>query len=157
MENNTNDLGIMRRLIAECWLSLCMTFAHSINEQVAKDVLIEATEHALEIYPKDSCLNWQVGYMMSLFPNLFIKSDISDDKYMEFEKRGVEMLRFAYMSNPDNLVFKKSYLSSFISSANDEEYKKVCTSIKEYMRDIFNGDTDIERYFKAVLSNGLIH
>lgn len=154
-KHSVNDLGIMRRLIGECWIVLCELYRYKLNKFIAKDVLIEVTEYALKMYPKDIVLNWQIGYMMSLFPDFFIKFDVSD-KYLEFEKKGIEMLRFAYMSEPNNLVFKKSYLGSFISSLKSEEYAEVCEDIKGFIKGLFNGDTEIERYFKEVLQNNFV-
>lgn len=146
---NKNDIGILRRLIAECWIDEayfqdCHTV---IDYDKAKNILREATEYALTVFPENAAICWQIGYMMELFPYLFTRDGEDERAAEEYAKN---LLRLAYEAEPTNAVYETSY--RWILSDEYEEHVKVRDKAYAFVsgKGYFNGNTAIEKYFKQV-------
>lgn len=146
---NKNDIGILRRLIAECWIDEAyFQDRHTvIDYNKARRTLREATEYALTVFPENAEICWQIGYMMELFPYLFTRDGEDERAAEEYAKN---LLRLAYEAEPTNAVYEASY--HWILSDEYEEHVKLRDKAFAFASSegYFNGDTAIEKYFKQV-------
>lgn len=141
------------RLIAECWIILSTSgreFVLSTESfKSIKEKLIDCTNYGLSNFRKESSFIWLCGYMMTLFPYLFY-DDSTDDLYSSVERMGCELLCRAKTLEPENYLYKVSYLG--IGEYNDE-YVITKQKLQKVLNEIFPDNTMIEEYFREVFSN----
>ena len=136
------------RLLSECWyvLSLwdCCINTEKLSSQAFQDTLIECMNFGLSNFgnaPRFLCV---AGYMASILPYLFYNSG-SGDLFVEWEQKGIEMLRKSSDLDPNDLVAKTLYLGT---SAHSSEYAEAEKCLSSQLSRLFPNETAIEMYFK---------
>jgi len=141
------------RLISECWIILSKSESEFVlsteSFKSIKEKLINCTNRGLNSFSKEPSFLWLCGYMMTLFPYLFY-DDSKDDLYSSVEKIGGELLCRAKTLEPENYLYKVSYLG--VGEFNDE-YVRTRKKLQKVLNDIFPDNTMIEEYFREVFSN----
>ena len=89
--------------------------------------------------------NCFVGYMMSLFPEVFCETD---NQYTCIEKNGKDMIKKAHNLEPDNPISKLFYLGSAKSYKEYEEYQ---VSMSKDVSLSFPSSMAIDEYFSDKL------
>ena len=140
------------RLISECWYILSEWDSYIDNKnlsyQAFQNTLIECTEFSMQNFKDNARFLCVAGYMISLFPYLFFVGN-ADVLYLEWEQKGIGMLRRAYELNPNDKVAEILSLGQTLALS---EYKKIKMSIQNELTTFFPGETVIERYFRDILS-----
>lgn len=141
--SNKDDVNLAIRLGSECWYVLT-EWEFIENTQLSYEVFIntlkEVSNYGLSRFKENDNFLWIFGYIISVSPFFFA----DDEEYEEFEKLGINMLKKAYMKNPENLIFKTLYLGT---TRRIEEYNLAFVEITNNVASLLQGDTAIERYF----------
>ena len=150
--NDKLDNGKLIRLLSECWYLLaewdCWVKGGEQSFKTFKNVLIECTEFGMKNFMNNPRFLCVAGYMITMFPYLFFWNG-TDRLYTEWEKKGAHMLRKAYELDPLDKVIEILNLGC---ASDLQEYNKAKKSIQPELEKIFPGDTEIEIYFKAIMS-----
>lgn len=150
---DVGNVNKLCRLIAECWIILSTSERESVlsaeSFKSIKGKLIDCTNYGLSTFEKESSLLWLCGYMMSLLPYLFYDNS-KGDLYLSVERKGGELLCRAKTLEPENCLYKVTYLG--IGKMTDE-YVETRQKLQKVLSDFFPGNTMIEEYFREVFSN----
>ena len=143
-KNNVNNI---LRLGTECWYILAFWERLNIfNQEKIKywKPLTEVKQYGEKFLCNNPTFLWIYGYMIKLFPYWF--ADIKDAINVG-EKIGKDMIIKAHILEPQNPI--SEMLS--INNENSKAYKIACKKSKELLDTMFDGQTEIEDYFKRVL------
>jgi hypothetical protein len=147
---------IALRLISECWLVLSQwdwgIDHHGLCYDVFKNNLLEVCWKSNQFFQQNDMYLTIVGYMISLFPELFSEDTACSDKdYCALEKTGNEMMEKGYNLNKQNLLASVLFWGS---KRNELHFYSECRKlIQPHLASLFPGETEIEKYFKDILSN----
>lgn len=142
---NPNDIKKLIRLGFFCWYVLVEEGPLKIQNadlNELESILKEVTQFGLENFTTNEDFLWAFGYMISMFPIHFDE----DDDY--WEEKGRTMLKEAHELQPDDLVYKYTYLGS-ISNTIDNE-KEEFQQLQEVMEERFQGNGLLSSYFKEI-------
>jgi len=84
--------------------------------------------------------------MASTLPYLFYNGG-SDDLFIEWEQKGIEMLRKSSDLDPNDLMAKTLYLGT---SAHSSEYAEAKKCLSSQLSSLFPNETAVEIYFKDI-------
>lgn len=127
-----------------CWFVLVEHFPLGIIDvelDELESVLREVTDHGLIHFASNEDFLWCFGYMIALFPYYF-------GDYEHWEKKGELMLKQAYEMQPNDPVYKYSYMCSLPNSR--DKYKAEFEQIQSVLEQRFPGDGVLSNYFKSV-------
>lgn len=150
-EVDSDDVAKLCRLFSECWYVLtewdCCINTGGLNQDEFRRTLIRVTTYGLARFSLDCRFLWMAGYMISLFPYLFFRGN-SDAPFLEWEKKGREMMALAVDICPGDLIVRTVYLGS---GKGSRAYVRAKRQLRSVLSDIFPGNTAIEEYFRDVL------
>lgn len=151
-----NNIDIMLRLASECWYIMSnwnfLDLDNSdLNFDNVQNILIETYNY----FSKNRTTNSKglaiFGYMVSLFPNYFYTDCDNNGKiFLQYENDGKEMLKQAYMNEPNNKLFKALYLG--ITNNSNKLTEDAKQNLKDTIQHLFPKNTEVEEYFKEVLT-----
>ncbi len=141
------------RCLSECWYLLSEGKFLDVDyddkfESIIKTRLLETYNYASVYFSENDKVLAVIGYMMSLFPNHFYRDDMPDETYLEYEKLGKEMLRYAAEINKEDKLIQVLYLGAI--NDNEKSLKVAKKNLSKIIDIYFSDKTEIERYFKEV-------
>ena len=151
-----NNIDIMLRLASECWYIMSnWHFLNLDNSELDFDniqnILIETYNYFSKNHTNNNKCLAMFGYMISLFPNYFYKDyDKNGRIFLQFQNQGKDMLQLAYTNEPENKLYKALYLGTYNNSSKLIEDTK--QELNDILQHLFPNNTEIEEYFKEVLS-----
>ena len=151
-DKNKNDSDMLIRLISECWYVLsfwdCSICKEGLSFQMFKNTLIECTEFGINNFTDNSRFLCITGYMISILPHLFYFNN-DNDLFIEWEQKGIEMLRKSHELDPDDHV---AQILNFNITSEIIEQNKVKDLLLPELLGLFPNNTAIEKYFIDILS-----
>lgn len=154
---NKDNFDVMLRLATECWYILSNWDFLDLDKsdlefENVQFLLIETYNHFRK-YCKDYNKGLAIfGYMISLFPNYFyMDKDCDERMFLIYEKIGKDMLKLAYINEQSNKLYKTLYMGS----ENSKKYEKAKRDIRVNLKELFPKNSEVEQYFKEVLSSEL--
>ncbi|KUP24602.1 hypothetical protein [Paenibacillus sp. DMB5] len=139
------DVKATIRLGFFCWYLLVedgpLELGIDIDFNGLESFLHQVTAFGLANFMDKEDFLWCFGYIITLFPYFF-------GEYELWEEKGKELLKEAHKLDPDEPVYKYSYLWSLPISRdkNDGEFEEVRAVLEER----FQGEGVLSRYFKSV-------
>lgn len=128
------------------------TMVESPNEKFSMAIdlhqkFADELAHGLEKFRENTEFNFIVGYALCFIPG----------NYEGFEalcRQGVEMLKKAHASVPENPMYTIAYLGAIIQPSEElkKQYTKACIASKEIVQETFSGKGLLNNYFKVALS-----
>lgn len=150
ISSNPKDKSILCRLAAQNWYVLsfwhCCMPKEYLERSFFEKNLEDAFTMAMQNWSDDSDILWLFGYFMCI--NQVDFSFISTD-VREVENKGCELIRKAYLNNPQNPLAEILYLSEF---DNKQEYNKAKKKIKKNIEEYFSGQSEIDQYFVEIFT-----
>jgi hypothetical protein len=98
----------------------------------------------LEKFRHDPDAFFILGYTINLFPDYF-------GDYLEWEEKGIRMMKTAASLSPENKIFKMVKLGLEKGSQTNLQYKKACGDAAEKVKDVYQGSGLLNSYFREVL------
>lgn len=150
-----NNIDIMLRLASECWYIMSnWNFLDLDNSDLdfdnVQNILIATYNYFSKICTNNSKGLAIFGYMISLFPNYFYTDYDKNGKiFLQYENQGKNMLKLAYTNEPENKLYKALYLGTINGLDKFTDVKKDLNNI---IHQLFPQNTEIEEYFKEVLT-----
>lgn len=151
-----NNIEIMLRLATECWYMMSNwdffdLEGSGLEFNRIQAILIDTYDHFTGAHINSNKCFSIFGYMMSLFPNYFYDgNDKTGKMFLEYEDQGKDMLKLAYRNEPENMLYKALYLGATSKSSKLIENTK--KELKYILPNLFPNNTEIEKYFREVLS-----
>lgn len=139
------DVKATIHLVFFCWYLLVEDGPLGLDADIdfngLESLLHQVTAVGLANFMDKEDFLWNFGYIITLFPYYF-------GEYELWEEKGEELLKKAHMRNPDEPVYKYSYLWSLPISRdkNDDEFEELRAVLEEQ----FQGEGVLSRYFKSV-------
>lgn len=130
-----------------CWYVLTEEVSiedNYLNFEDLETVLRQVTNFGLTNFMKHEEFLWCFGYMISLFPYYFGDDDL-------WSERGNSMLKSAYELNPNEQVYKYTYLASY-STPEEKSLEAEFQKLQCVLEDRFQGVGILSEYFKSVWS-----
>lgn len=150
LKSNPDDLKGFIRLGFLCWYIQVYWGILPDGDLTDKDykecesLLRELTDFGLRKYRSHPDFLWTFGYMISLFPEVFV--DSHDE---ETEMKGIEMLREAQTRRPEDPIIK------LVVSGSRESEVKGSSELNEQVKHLlpvrFKGTGEMQQYFRDVL------
>lgn len=144
---NPYESQVAIRLGFFCWYVLTEEVSlegNYINFEELETVLRQVTNFGLSNFMKNEEFLWCFGYMISLFPYYF-------GEYELWLEKGNSMLRSAYELNPNEQVYKYTYLASY-STLEGKSLETEFQKLQCVLEDRFQGVGVLSEYFKSVWS-----
>ena len=137
---NKGNTDVLLRLATECWYVmsnwefLCLDNS-DLEFQDVQNTLIETYNY----------------FMISLFPNYFYTDKDNEGKlFLEYENIGKGMLKSAYENEPKNILYKTLYLGT--TNCTNKTIDDAKHELNKIIQNLFPQNTEIEEYFKEVLT-----
>jgi hypothetical protein len=150
-EADSDDVAKLCRVFSECWYVLvewdCCIDTDGLDPDEFKRTLIRVTTCGMARFGRDYRFLWLAGYMISLFPYLFFGGN-SDALFLEWEKKGRDMMSLATDIRPGDAIARAVYLGSGKAS---RAYARAKSQPRPVLSHTFPGNTAIEEYFRDVL------
>ncbi|MFK8795852.1 hypothetical protein [Planococcus plakortidis] len=143
-QENPNDLKVNIRLAFFCWYLVVEEGPLGIKSMDLDElttILIQVTNFGLTNFEDHEEFLWIFGWMISLFPYYF-------GDYEEWEEKGKSMLKRAHELNPEDPVYRYSYIGSLASS--EVELKNGYQPLEVVLEDRFQGKGVLSEYFKDI-------
>ncbi len=157
--NDKDNLGLLMRLATQCWYVCsewgCLFYNIGLKYEDFKNNLIETADFGFKHFNDNCIFLCLFGLMITLSPDLFYKErdpfdkKYSDALYIEWENKGIEMQKQAYLICPEDPVIKIFY---FLAINNTRAYTKAKKELPENALQIFPGKSELEVYFKHILT-----
>ena len=150
-QNNQKDGELLVRLAFECWHILSESFRLELSAadaEKAKEILIEVKDKIMESKIKNSYVLSHVGYMITMFPDLFYEGE-ADELYKKHQIIGSKMLKGAVKISPEDKIAQLFMLGN---NNKEKAYNTLKKELKPQIAIIYNGNDTFCTYFKEVLS-----
>ena len=119
-----------------------------IDKNLLYEKLKELKNYGFEKFENQKYFNAIFGYMIKVMPYLFI-DDGTAVSYDEWQKKGEEMIRKAYLKEKSNPFFAALY---FCSIYDEEKMKDSCRLFTQVKNEFFSEDEEVGAYFIRILS-----
>ena len=112
------------------------------------DILTEVSRWGHAHFSENAVFNAYFGYMMQAMPYLF--EDMKGD-WDGWRKKGIEMMRYSYQLEPDNLFAKAMFYEPTYRNVGDSFYN-ACMEIWNDFTPEQWGDSSVQQYFFYILA-----
>ena len=150
-EQNKADGKLTVRLAFECWYALSESYRLNLSEsdcQKAKAILIQVKDNVIESGIKDAYVLSHMGYMITMFPDLFYEGD-NDEQYEKHQLIGSKMLAEAVRISPDDKIAELFMLGN---NNKEKAYNKLKKQLRTQIQQEYDGEDSFDEYFRDVLT-----
>ena len=109
--------------------------------------LVNITQYGFDHFVDNPIFNSYFGYMISVMPHFFIGPN---GNYLEWQERGLEMIRRSYIQSPDN-PFVKAMYHALDDCSKGTPYYEACLEIWSNITPTQWGNSAAQQYFFHIL------
>jgi hypothetical protein len=134
-------LSFLSWYVAAEWGALTKTDLAEEHLEEFEQLLKELTAFGFNHFQEETDFLWLFGYMISMFPYLFDQE----------EEAGSRMIETARKLQPEDPVIHLVYLQNCNRKITHPEHVKIQKAASRVLGSTFDGNGEMQRYFKEIL------